>query len=46
VLDEKFGKYIKKMKWLNLGGGHHITRPDYDVETLISVLCFSRTSME
>ncbi len=40
VVDEKFGKYIKKMKWLNLGGGHHITRPDYDVETLISGIMF------
>lgn len=35
VVDEKFGKYIKKMKWINFGGGHHITRPDYDLDTLI-----------
>lgn len=35
VIDEKFGKYLKSMKWLNFGGGHHITRKDYDVETLI-----------
>jgi len=35
VVEEKFGEYIHKMKWLNLGGGHHITRPDYDLETLI-----------
>lgn len=35
VVDEKFGEYLKKMKWLNLGGGHHITRDDYDLETLI-----------
>ena len=27
AFEEKFGKYLKKMKWLNLGGGHHITRP-------------------
>ena len=41
VVDEKFGEYIKKMKWLNLGGGHHITRPDYDIETLVrSILYF------
>ena len=37
VVDEKFGEYIKKMKWLNFGGGHHITRPDYDIETLSSI---------
>lgn len=35
VVDEKFGRYIKDMKWLNFGGGHHITRPDYDIETLV-----------
>jgi len=41
VVDEKFGEYIKKMKWLNMGGGHHITRPDYDIETLVrSILYF------
>ncbi|MEI7866260.1 MAG: carboxynorspermidine decarboxylase [Candidatus Methylumidiphilus sp.] len=41
VVDEKFGEYIKRMKWLNMGGGHHITRPDYDIETLVrSILYF------
>ena len=34
VVDDTFGSYIKQMKWLNFGGGHHITRPDYDMETL------------
>jgi carboxynorspermidine decarboxylase len=40
VVDEKFGCFIKQMKWLNMGGGHHITRPDYDVETLIRSIRF------
>lgn len=40
VVDEKFGKYIKKMKWINFGGGHHITRDDYDIETLIKCIMF------
>jgi carboxynorspermidine decarboxylase len=40
VFDEKFGKYMKNMKWLNLGGGHHITRPDYDVEKLIQCILY------
>ena len=31
---EKFGDILPKMQWLNFGGGHHITRPGYDVETL------------
>lgn len=34
VVEEKFGKYLYKMKWLNIGGGHHITREDYDVDLL------------
>ncbi|ATW27293.1 carboxynorspermidine decarboxylase [Candidatus Formimonas warabiya] len=42
VVDEKFGAYIQKMKWLNLGGGHHITRPDYDLETLVRSILFFR----
>jgi len=40
VVDQKFGKFIKTMKWLNLGGGHHITRPDYDIETLVRSIKF------
>lgn len=46
VVDEKFGKYIKKMKWINFGGGHHITREDYDIETLIRSIKFIKTNME
>ena len=34
-VEEKFGKYLHKMKWLNFGGGHHITRKDYDLDRLI-----------
>ncbi len=38
VFEEKFGKYLHRMKWVNFGGGHHITRKDYDVEKLIEVV--------
>ncbi len=38
VTEEKFGKYLPQMKWLNLGGGHHITRDDYGVEQLIELV--------
>lgn len=38
VVEEKFGQYLYQMKWLNLGGGHHITRADYDLETLVRVI--------
>ena len=36
--EEKFGAYIPKMKWINFGGGHHITRKGYDVEKLIDLI--------
>ena len=42
VVDEKFGTYLKDMKWINFGGGHHITRPDYDIETLIRCILFMK----
>lgn len=42
VVDEKFGKYLHKMKWLNFGGGHHITKPDYDVELLIKSILYMK----
>ncbi len=34
AFEEKFGEFLPQMKWLNLGGGHHITREDYDVPAL------------
>lgn len=40
VVDEKFGQYISRVKWINMGGGHHITRDDYDIETLIRSILF------
>ena len=36
--EEKFGQYISNMKWINFGGGHHITRKGYDVEKLIMLI--------
>jgi carboxynorspermidine decarboxylase len=38
AFEAKFGAFIPQMKWVNFGGGHHITRPDYDVERLVRVL--------
>lgn len=37
-IEEKFGKWLPTIKWLNLGGGHLMTRADYDVEHLIALL--------
>ncbi|XPV69348.1 MAG: carboxynorspermidine decarboxylase [Halarcobacter sp.] len=36
--EKNFGKYLSNMKWVNFGGGHHITRADYDVLGLINLL--------
>ena len=36
--EARFGQWIPQMKWVNFGGGHHITREDYDVERLIRIL--------
>jgi carboxynorspermidine decarboxylase len=38
AVEEKFGKYLKNMKWLNMGGGHHISRKDYDTDRLIRII--------
>lgn len=38
VIEDRFGKYMHRMKWINFGGGHHITRSDYDIERLIRVI--------
>ena len=38
AFEEKFGKYLHGLKWVNFGGGHHITRPDYDIERLVRTI--------
>ena len=37
-IEARFGKWLPKIKWLNLGGGHLLTRKDYDVRLLIDTL--------
>ncbi len=34
AIEEKFGDILPKMEWINFGGGHHITREDYDITLL------------
>lgn len=36
--EEKFGEFLPGLKWVNFGGGHHITRDGYDVEGLVALL--------
>lgn len=38
AFEEKFGKYLPQMKWINFGGGHHTTRDDYDIDRLERVI--------
>jgi len=38
VFEEKFGECLPGMKWLNFGGGHHITRDGYDIDGLVELI--------
>ena len=38
AFEEKFGNHLPKLKWVNMGGGHLMTRQDYDVDHLVKVL--------
>ncbi|MCD7837154.1 MAG: carboxynorspermidine decarboxylase [Lachnospiraceae bacterium] len=40
AVEERFAPWLYRMKWINFGGGHHITRADYDKDTLKS--CINR----
>jgi carboxynorspermidine decarboxylase len=37
-IEKQFAPLLHRMEWLNLGGGHHITKPDYDRELLIQIV--------
>lgn len=37
-VEEQFGYFFKQLSWINFGGGHHITRKDYDVDRLIKLI--------
>jgi carboxynorspermidine decarboxylase len=38
AVEQRFGRYLDAMTWVNFGGGHHITRPDYQVDELIDLI--------
>ncbi|MEN8127377.1 MAG: carboxynorspermidine decarboxylase [Planctomycetota bacterium] len=38
AVEKQFGESIKRMDWINFGGGHHITRDDYDVDLLCDLI--------
>ena len=39
AVEAQFGKVLERMKWINFGGGHHITRADYDIPRLERCIC-------
>lgn len=39
AVETKFADLLPKMKWVNFGGGHHVTRPGYDLATLEQCIC-------
>jgi carboxynorspermidine decarboxylase len=38
AVEERFGHLLRRVKWLNMGGGHHITKADYDVDRLVRLV--------
>jgi carboxynorspermidine decarboxylase len=42
VFEEQFGEFLPQMKWLNFGGGHHITREGYDIDGLVELVRYFR----
>lgn len=46
AVEEKFGDILPKMKWLNMGGGHHITRDDYDIARLEKVITYAQSKWD
>ena len=38
AVEKQFGEFIRGMQWMNFGGGHHITRPDYDIDLLCKLI--------
>ena len=46
AVEEKFGDVLPRMKWINMGGGHHITREDYDVTLLEEIVLYARDKWE
>lgn len=46
VIDEKFAPWLENASWVNFGGGHHITKPGYDVELLVDLVKGFKTRHE
>lgn len=44
AFEEKFAPYLRQVRWLNMGGGHHITRPGYDLAALEELIAYVRST--
>lgn len=44
AVEEKFGDILPQMQWLNMGGGHHITRPGYRLSTLKRCILYAKNT--
>ena len=38
AVEEKFGPFLSQVRWVNFGGGHHVTKPNYDVDLLCRLI--------
>jgi carboxynorspermidine decarboxylase len=38
AVEDRFGAHLGRVKWVNFGGGHHVTRPNYDVDLLVRIV--------
>lgn len=46
AFEKKFNAYLRKVKWINLGGGHHITRPGYQIDKLKELITYLRETYQ
>ena len=46
AVEESFGTYLREAKWVNLGGGHHITKPGYNLALLEKTICHLRDTYD
>ena len=46
ILEKNFGDYLHQLKWLNLGGGHHITDPNYNRNGLCELISYLQNTYQ
>ena len=46
AFEEKFGEFLPGMKWINFGGGHHITREGYDIDGLVELIRYFKNKYD